>query len=265
MLFVSTIALSRQLSKTRFFTLACTTATNQKYSYWKRPYRTNITMTSKRTDEQLVNDVLTHWYGSTQVSKYDDLQQQFPLWYSGTQQVDQDIRDRFGNDVELALNGHWDHLLDNPKYPLVSHLTLVIMLDQYTRNIYRSTSNAFSGDEKALEITSRIVLKPKWNQAKQELAWVQMGTLLMPLMHQEDIHQLNILVEKVEELLSDVKQQGEEAKPMVVAFEKLLNYSHKHRDIIAKYGRYPYRNQVLGRTSTPEELDFLEHGPRFGQ
>lgn len=220
---------------------------------------------SRRTEQQIVDDVLEHWYGAKQLDRLCYPSSQTSLWYKGTKEIDDDIRDRFGDDVELALDGRWDQLIGGTEHPLKGELALVIMLDQYTRNIFRGSAKAFAGDEKAFQAAAAIVSTDRWADAKQNLAIVQCTSLLLPFMHQEHVEHLDTCSEKVEDLIAEVEPEGEQGEEVLDSLRKMVDYTKRHRDIIVEYGRYPYRNQSLGRTSTPEELTFLETGPRFGQ
>lgn len=224
-----------------------------------------VTGMTSRNEQQLVTDVLTHWYGSSTVERFDSLEKQYTLWYEGAKEIDDDIRNRFGDDVEQALNGDWDQLIGGSQHPITGELALVVMLDQYTRNIFRGTARAYAGDEKAVRTAESIVTTDRWEEAKKALAITQCSTFLMPFMHQESLRHLDICVEKVSDLFKYAESAGDEAKDVAEVMQRTLEFANVHRDIIAQFGRYPYRNEVLKRASTPEELKFLEKGPRFGQ
>lgn len=224
-----------------------------------------MTTGRRQSARELVNDVLTHWFGSTEVGRYDTLEPQFKLWYEGGEEIDRDIRSRFGADVEGAIEGKWDLLEDTSEYPVTGPLALVIMLDQYTRNIFRGSAKAFDGDDKCIQVAEKIVKSGRWTQAKEQLSAPQLMSFLLPFMHQESLQHLDICMEKVSELVEDSKAAGKKAEKVTKSMEMSLDFAKKHRDILHEFGRYPHRNEVLGRESTPEELEFLEDGPRFGQ
>lgn len=221
--------------------------------------------TRRRSEQELIKDVLTHWFGSTTVHRFDTLESQYPKWYKGSKEIDDDIRARFGEDVEIALEGGWDQLINTGEHPVTGPLALVILLDQYTRNIFRGSAKAYAGDDKCIQVASGMLAPNRWPQAKEQLSAPQLVSFLLPLMHQESLHHLDTCVEKISELIEESKAAGEEAAKVTNVLENNLGYAHRHRDIVMKFGRYPYRNDVLGRTCTPEELEFLENGPRFGQ
>lgn len=212
-----------------------------------------------------MTDVLTHWFGSTKVDRFDTLETQHSLWYGGSKETDDDIRNRFGEDVDLALEGDWDQLINSEQYPVTGDLALIIMLDQYSRNIFRGSARAFAGDEKGMQVATGVLASDRWQLAKDTLSVPQLMFFLLPLMHQESLDHLDMCVDKITELIEDSKAAGEEAGNVAKLAEQSLAFAQKHHDIIKKFGRYPYRNQALGRMCTPEELDFVENGPSFGQ
>lgn len=173
------------------------------------------------------------------------------LWFTGGPEVDQQISRQFGAQVALALAGG---LKDWEPEPL-SRLALVILLDQFTRNIFRGNANAFSGDARAQQLVSDALAQG----VDEQLSWVGRVFMYMPLMHaehlalqEESVRRFTRLARAVPETLRD-------------RINSNLGFATQHRDIIARFGRFPYRNAALGRTSSALEFDFLKIGPRFGQ
>ncbi len=119
-------------------------------------------------------------------------------------------------------------------------LALIILLDQLPRNTFRGTAHMFATDPLALVLAYQAIEKGLHHQVEAELA----PFILMPLMHSESIEDQ----EKLISLLDPVKQAN------------TLHHAIVHRDIIAKFGRFPHRNQCLGRITTPEEQAFLDDG-----
>lgn len=232
--------------------------------YRQRSYST-MAMASIRTDSELVNDVLTHWFGSTEVGRYDPMKNQYGLWYGSTEEIDNDIRDKFGNDVERALNGELDHLILSDPTTFKPDLALTILLDQYARNIFRKNAKAFKGDSKTRVIAHQIVSDERWSTVREKLSPVQCFSFLLPLMHQEHLEDLDLCINKTKDIVEDCKKAGPEASECLKAAEETVDFGIRHRDIVAQFGRYPHRNESLGRKSTPEEEKFLVEGPRFGQ
>lgn len=196
------------------------------------------------------DQILDFWLG-------DGLAQGWPTqnmnkrWFQGSATLDREISDRFGADVRLAVQGG----LRGWESSLPSRLALLLLLDQFTRNVFRGTGQAFDGDARAQQLT----LQTLENEEDLQLPWVGRLFLYMPLMHAEDLELQEKSVAYFSKLVADAP---EELKPKL---QGSLDFAHQHRDIIARFGRFPYRNKACGRVSTPEEDDFLRTGPRFGQ
>ena len=195
-------------------------------------------------------DILSFWLG-------DGLALGWPSkdmnrrWFLGGATLDDEIRSRFGQAVQSALQGElapWEASLH-------SRLALVILLDQFSRNVFRGTARAFDGDEQARQLTLNTLAQ----QQDQELPWVGRVFLYMPLMHAEDLDLQEKSVACFSQLLADAPP---DLKPKL---QGNLDFAHQHHDIIARFGRFPYRNAACGRRNTPEEDEFLRSGPRFGQ
>ena len=173
------------------------------------------------------------------------------LWFGGGQSVDQHIRERFGNRVSEALDGDlasWEAL------PL-HRLALVVLLDQFTRNVFRADARAFSGDARAQALTLDAI------DRRQDVGLPLVGRvfLAMPLMHAEDLEMQHRCVGVFESLLAAAPPDR------VEGLRSPLESAREHRDIVARFGRFPHRNAVLGRVSSAPERAYLDKGKRFGQ
>jgi uncharacterized protein (DUF924 family) len=155
-------------------------------------------------------------------------------WFKKNDEFDKLLDSRFGSTVEDALSGRLDGWEETEE----GCLALILVLDQFTRNIYRDTPRAFSGDKKALELSQKCC--DNGHLANPDLH--RREFILMPMMHSEDIAVQEASLPLFKELGS------------VEGYE----YAVKHRDVIAHFGRFPHRNVVLGRQSTNEELEFLK-------
>ena len=172
-------------------------------------------------------------------------------WFGGSAELDAEIQSRFGSRVTEAMAGG---LTDWESEP-ISRLALIILLDQFTRNIFRGSAKAFEGDGRSQQLVADALGKG-WDK---QLPLVGGVFLLMPLMHAED---LALQDECVRRLLSLAEDAPPEHKG---ALKSNADFAAQHRDIIARYGRFPYRNAALGRVSNAAEEAFLTSGPRFGQ
>jgi uncharacterized protein (DUF924 family) len=200
------------------------------------------------------NDVLDFWLG-------DGVQLGWPTqnmskrWFGGGAALDEDIKSRFGARVLQALDGNlgdWAHAAATPALGQLAH---VILLDQFTRNVFRGQARAFSGDTQAQQLVMQAIA----SQADTQLPWVGRVFMYMPLMHSESRPLQTECVTRFTALASDAPQELKEH------LQGNLDFARQHADIIERFGRFPYRNAVLGRTSTAEEEAFLANGPRFGQ
>ena len=198
----------------------------------------------------LATEILDFWLG-------DGLTQGWPTadlnrrWFLGGAALDEEIRSRFGQAVQQAMQGE----LTSWEAPLHSRLALVILLDQFSRNVFRGTARAFDGDTHARKLTLRTLAQ----QEDRQLPWVSRVFLYMPLMHAEDIALQDQCVACFSQLVTDAPAA---LKPKL---QGNLDFAIQHQGIIARFGRFPYRNAVLGRSSSDGENDFLRNGPRFGQ
>ena len=154
-------------------------------------------------------------------------------WFKKDYEFDKMLESRFAGTVERALTGKLDSWANSDS----GCLALILLLDQFTRNIFRDTPLAFAGDEKALELSFRCV--ENGYLANAENHWRQF--MLMPRMHSEDIAVQDVSLPLFKKL----------------NVESVYDYAVRHRDIVARFGRFPHRNSILGRSSTKEELKFL--------
>ena len=195
-------------------------------------------------------DVLDFWLGDGLTLGWpsDD---RSALWFGGGPALDAQIRARFGALVEQALNGE----LTDWETSIQDRLALVILLDQFTRNVHRGQARAFAGDGRA----QRLVLQSLALEQDAELVTIGRVFLYMPLMHAESPALQDECVMKFETLS---RQSPPELQQKL---QGNLKAAREHADIIRRFGRFPHRNAVLGRAGTTEEDAFLQHGPRFGQ
>ncbi len=170
-------------------------------------------------------------------------------WFKKDEAFDRSIAERFGAQIELALEGGlhaWD--AEGPQ----AALARIVVLDQFTRNVYRGTPLAFAGDHQALEAALDMV------DAEEDLALppLQRGFVYMPFEHAEDI----AMQEQAVALFTRMAdaESGKVSDATAKSIASSLNYAKRHRDVIQRFGRFPHRNAILGRTSTSEEIEFLQ-------
>jgi len=172
------------------------------------------------------NEVINFWF--------EELSQK--QWWVKDPDLDQLISERFSAIHAQAKEG----ALSSWRTNSLGRLAEVIVLDQFSRNIYRDQPEAFAQDEMALELAKEAVVLGE----DQKLDVVKRAFLYMPYMHSES-------VTVHEEAVKLFSKEG---------LESNLDFEYKHKAIIDRFGRYPHRNAVVGRESTPEELEFLK-GP----
>jgi uncharacterized protein (DUF924 family) len=164
------------------------------------------------------------------------LAQNDKVWFSADPAFDAEVVSRFAELVERAESGSLDHWAESPE----GAVALVILLDQMTRNIYRDSPGMFAADDKALALAKRVIARGfDMDLDKDKRRW-----LYMPFMHSEDLEDQ----ERGVELFA----QSELASS--------LPFAEEHADIIRRFGRFPHRNAILGRHTTPEEAAFLADG-----
>jgi len=189
-----------------------------------------------------IAQVLEFWLGAAQPSNASALTRQ-GLWFMKSSAVDADMALRFGALVDTALRG----ALDSWAASALGRLALVLLLDQFTRNIFRGQPQSFAGDAQALALAQQGLAQGH----VAELPTVARTFMLLPLEHAEDLALQNDSVAAFTALAA-------EATPDTQALlASALDYAQKHQSVIARFGRFPHRNAILGRTSTPQEEAYL--------
>ena len=181
-------------------------------------------------------EVLDFWFLPPGTEGYG---QPRDVWFRKDDAVDAGIARRFGPAIDQAVAGglrEWDQ--EGPQ----GTLARILLLDQFTRNTGRGTPAAFAGDALALAAAQQLVA----SGADQALTPHQRWFAYMPFEHAEDA----AMQERSVDLFTALAQQNP-------GFEGVLDYAHRHRGVIARFGRFPHRNPILGRASTPEEAAYL--------
>ncbi|MBW4649168.1 MAG: DUF924 domain-containing protein [Kastovskya adunca ATA6-11-RM4] len=182
-----------------------------------------------------VTEILNFWFGSPESEEYGKRRQ---FWFTKSAEFDEEVRSRFLSDYEQAASGQLDDWKDSP----LSCLALIILLDQFPRNMFRGTAKAFVTDPQALAAAQHAVAQG----FDKELLPVQRWFIYLPFEHSENLEHQHQAVE----LFSQLPDNPDNAET--------LDYSKRHRAVIERFGRFPHRNKILGRESTPEEVEFLK-------
>ncbi|KAJ8738900.1 DUF924 domain-containing protein [Aeromonas veronii] len=188
--------------------------------------------------------LLALWFGD----EADDVlraTRQAPLWWGKSSETDALLASRFGELAEAAAKGSLAHWADLPS----GRLALILLLDQLPRNIHRGTPAAFAQDPLARD----LCLKGLSIGADKSLSQLERVFFYLPLEHAESREQQARSVALFEALAAE--QAG---TPAQAAFAGFADFARRHQVIIERFGRFPHRNDILGRTSTPEEAAFLQ-------
>src|ERR687889_353414 len=188
--------------------------------------------------------VLSYWFPEgINDADLETLRREGKRWMQGGLEVDREITERFGDVLEQARRGELDHWAETPR----GRLALIIVLDQFSRNVYRGSALSYAQDEKALELAVEGIDA----EMDRELSPMERIFFWMPIGHSEDL----ALQER------SVRNQEEgavNAPPHLRAMAEFgISQAKAARDVIARFGRHTHRNVILGRTSTPEELEYL--------
>lgn len=176
------------------------------------------------------DDILTFWFDEAGPEQ----------WFGKDPAFDDEIRERFGAVTHQARDGKLETWSDTPH----GCLALIILIDQFSRNIHRGSPLTWSADVHGLALT-RLALDKGYDAA---LDLAERKFLYMPLMHSEHLADQERSVELFRRLAEEGAENG----------EVTVDYAVRHRDIVARFGRFPHRNEILGRESTPEEIALLE-------
>jgi uncharacterized protein (DUF924 family) len=193
--------------------------------------------------------VLAFWFGPPG-SAVEVAARQSKLWFGKSPENDQAISERFSATLADATAGRLGHWAGTPH----GRLALVIVLDQFPHHIYRDRPQAFATDPQALALSLAALASGE----DRQLAPIERVFLYLPLEHAESIEMQQRSVSLYEQLAQEA------AADERALFDNFLDYARKHLDVVARFGRFPHRNAILGRASTPEEIEFLKQpGSRF--
>jgi uncharacterized protein (DUF924 family) len=162
-----------------------------------------------------------------------------PAWFRKDAVFDASIRAQFGAEVDAALADLAPH--DAAAETILAH---ILLLDQFTRKLFRDTPCAFAGDAKARALATELISRG----ADKNLPPLQRWFVFLPFEHSESLMDQ----ERSVALFAALRREAQSP-----AFDAAYDYALRHRDVIARFERFPHRNEILGRPSTPEEIDFL--------
>jgi uncharacterized protein (DUF924 family) len=189
-------------------------------------------------------EVLDAWFGTPHSAEFGHARRQ---WFKKNAAFDTALHARFGALLESALNGELASWSATPR----GALALIVMLDQFTRNCFRGTARAFSGDPMALKLARELV--DKRTEPSLPTRYHRMF-VAMPFEHDETIESQREAVRLYQILFNETREKD---------IGSGLRYAIQHAEVIAKFGRFPHRNVILGRESTAEELEWLKTNRGF--
>lgn len=195
------------------------------------------------------DEILHYWFGRG-ATNADIIDDKTSLWWGKNEAVDREIRQRFGRPHGHLLDGE----LEAWKAEARGRLAMIILADQFPRNMFRDTPRAFASDDLAVALS----LEGIDTGGDRQLTRVERVFFYMPLMHAESPGLQDQSVELFRGLVQEADREEREK------LQINLDFAIRHRDIIRRFGRFPHRNRILGRESTTEEREFLkEPGSSF--
>ena len=192
--------------------------------------------------DERIEQILSYWFG--QPAEGEERPSGHELWWEKSARVDRHIEKTWGKLVEKAKAGELDAWTSSAK----GRLAVILLLDQFPRNIFREQPDAYAGDGKALELCYDGLDEGM----DLTLTVAQRCFFYMPMMHAEDVDAQLACVETFQELVSEVSGEDKELA------ESFLRHAEQHRDVVERFERFPTRNAILGRQSTPEESAYLQ-------
>lgn len=182
-----------------------------------------------------VDKILNFWFGREDEADYGKYR---TFWFTKNPEFDRKIITTFKADYEQAVAGKLNHSMESP----YSCLALILLLDQFPRNMFRGTPQAFATDSQACSVAQHAITKG----FDRQLLVVQRLFVYLPFQHSEDL-------DRQRQSVNLFRQIGEDTE-----IADAMSYAIKHLEIIKCFGRFPHRNEILGRATTLEEAEFLK-------
>jgi uncharacterized protein (DUF924 family) len=205
------------------------------------------------TDEDYIriDAILAFWFMERTLSA-PQIDSRMDSWFGEDHVFDHEVLTEFSDDVERASEGQLDHWAHEPR----GRLALILLLDQFRRNVYRNTADAFAKDKAAL----KLCVEGAMEKMDKELSPIQRVFFYMPLQHAES--------RSVQKKSRDVYGRlcGTVSPTYKATFETIFHFAELHADIVEQFGRFPHRNKIMERENTTEENEYLAGDvPTFGQ
>ncbi len=192
--------------------------------------------------DERIDEILEFWFGATPVE--EGWPTGVEMWFGRSARVDRAVEQRFGKLLARAKAGELDGWGGTAR----GRLALIVLLDQFSRNIFRDTPEAYAADEKALA----LCLDGLDEGMDQELPPPQRAFFYLPAMHSEDPDIQLTSVEIFGEMAQDAPPEHKDL------CESFMRHAERHREVVERFERFPHRNVILNRSSTPDEATFLQ-------
>lgn len=193
---------------------------------------------------ELYEKILDFWFGRIETTIIPS-EHRAKIWFSNDPEVDELIQIEFKEVLDKAIEGEYNHWRETPR----GQLALIIVLDQFSRHIYRDQPECYCQDELALDICEQGLLM----EADHHLSLVERLFFYFPLLHSEQLLDQNKALSEYQ-LLSELALEETQ-----VVYNSFVKFANHHYILIDRFGRFPQRNSILDRLSTDEELDYLQH------
>ena len=192
---------------------------------------------------ETAESILLFWFGNS-ADDAEVIREKWNFWWKKNSQVDDEIQSRFETTLEAEIRGELESWGKSAR----GQLARTILLDQLSRNMYRDTWRAFAHDKR----TRDLVREALEQGMDKRLRPVERVFMYMPFEHSEDSKDQKTSEQLFSALVAEVP---DDQKPL---FRDFLDYAVQHKTVIDRFGRFPHRNTILGRESTPEEMEFLK-------
>lgn len=197
-------------------------------------------------NDKMIDEILNYWFD---YYNHSEPLYNRELWWEKNDKTDYFIKNKFDEIRKKAIKGELDHWLNSSR----GMLAYVILIDQFSRNIYRNTPEMFQNDE----LARTVVRKGIRNGDDKKLTLTERVFFYLPLEHSEDLNDQSQSILLFEKLYDETPNNEKSIA------ENFLNYAKQHQKIISKFKRFPHRNKILKRESTLEEILYLEIHPGF--
>lgn len=207
-------------------------------------------MDTTTVDKQTLETVLPYWFGDIAEDRaFDRDSIQMQRWYGKSRDIDAEIRSTF-LDLYEALRITADAALVQ-SLSFDKRVAAIIVLDQFPRNMFRDTPRMYESDDIALEQARLLSKAPEFDR----LDLFKKMFVLLPFMHAEDLDSQDFMLSHFQQFPKQVRDRG---LPNAEFFDEAQQFAERHREIIARFNRFPHRNSILGRETTAEEREFLK-------